>query len=1254
MIILLPLSKPQKSLYNALSFYHDNYPINIGGIIFLNMEVSKNKLLTIMEELVRNSANLRTIFNVDIDVTQEIKSEISFQIDYYEDMNEKELQEYFERPFEIGYKLFRFAYIKEENRLVIVMSHLIGDGYTFKLISENLINLLKGKKSFKYEDINILLEVEKKEFNTNKHLRSKHFFEESLTNEVSYFKPYQDDPVIDKTIINKLKIDKSLTEQINRYLKLNNQSIQTFMIGLISLELMMSNSSNSMRLGITIHNRSNLNKNVLGIISQAYPINFNIKKTFLKTLDNIKLNAIKLYRNKFITYEELIKINKDKVLFDVLVNIQEKFTNDLDFKYEVLYDSKTDLSLIINVYYDNLNKVYEIVNVFKETIFNKKEIDAFNKRLLKRINLIINGSDSINSLILEEKIENSLVLTKPSLLELLNNSFSKYSKQVALVHKNEIITYQELNYQSNLLAQKLIDLKLSEKIILINLNNDISKIIAMLAIIKSNNIFTFLPNGEKESKSLLKELKVSYIINSISLSDEKITNKKFARTTKKLAIYHTSGTTSRFKSVILSEEGIVNYLLQEENFQNDIIKLESLLNLADFSFDIALENIFLSLINGKVLYLSSLELVFEILYKVDFLSTTPTVFKYLLDNSTNDFLTSLKVLVLGGEVLTNSLSEKIKDKYTLKLYNSYGPTECSIAVSTKLITNNVTLGNAINGANIVIFNKRNQILPNGYIGNIAISGISLGFGYLNEGSFSINVNGTDYYLTNDLGYIDSNLELNYLGRLDNQVKRNGIRIEIDYLDKVISELTGVINNKTIFQDDKIISYIETTTLTKELIFNYLLTKLSTNYLPNEIIITNKFKVNQSGKIILNNESNTKLDIKAFNETDEIIFMTIKQLLTIDQIEEDDTFLSLGGSSIDALELVTILRTYNINLPLKVFSNHIKIKEYYQHVNVKDLNLNLLSADINFYLDKKTIKSKHVLLLGSTGFLGMHLLKELLENNFKVTIIVRKNALKSASLRINHYYKYYFNKVLPNTVILLEGEITNNHFGLDEQIYLDLLNNIDTIINTAAKVDFIGMEKDFDLINYQLVKRLERISKEFNLVYYQISTTAMGLLENDFKETSLYQNNTYDNYYLSSKRKAEDYIINNFETNRKTYIIRVGNLMPRSSDYKFQINYQDNFIYQAVNSKISIKSNNIKSLDISSVDLVSKAIVHLIKEPVNLRVLNVFNPNLLIFDENYHYPINNEVTIALLKDRNFTFSKLDRKYLTRVLRDFKKK
>ena len=135
--------------------------------------------------------------------------------------------------------------------------------------------------------------------------------------------------------------------------------------------------------------------------------------------------------------------------------------------------------------------------------------------------------------------------------------------------------------------------------------------------------------------------------------------------------------------------------------------------------------------------------------------------------------------------------------------NGYGPTETTISCTMKVITDsrNITIGTPNGNVKVYIVDKENKILPDGETGELVIAGLGVGRGYMNlpdktEAVF-IDLNGERAYKTGDLARISPEGEIEFFGRIDNQIKLRGLRIELGEIEEVINSYEGIITSITL-------------------------------------------------------------------------------------------------------------------------------------------------------------------------------------------------------------------------------------------------------------------------------------------------------------------------------------------------------------------------------------------------------------------------------------------------------------------------
>ncbi|ORX65072.1 acetyl-CoA synthetase-like protein, partial [Anaeromyces robustus] len=355
-------------------------------------------------------------------------------------------------------------------------------------------------------------------------------------------------------------------------------------------------------------------------------------------------------------------------------------------------------------------------------------------------------------------------------------------------------------------------------------------------------------------------------------------------------VLFTSGTTGKPKGVLISHFNINNYTRkfdgssQFDNIYNLIKKenVHNILGITNFSFDASQTEIIVSLVNGlKIILVDELmsnDIILLSKYitenNVEFINTTPTRFKLFMEyDEFKNAVNNIKMIYLGGESLSMNLCKYIKEYSNCSIYNSYGPTECTVDASIKLINesenNYITIGKPIRNCNIYILDKYFKPVPIGVEGEIFIGGYGVGKGYLNREeltkekfienpfNFDNDKHNEIIYRTGDLGKWTLHGEIEYLGRIDFQVKIHGQRIELEEIESTIKEVKGIEDSVVIDKvkengDKYLVCYYvknnDNQIVKGKDIRNYLKNKLPLYMVPNYFKNINNIPITINGKL----------------------------------------------------------------------------------------------------------------------------------------------------------------------------------------------------------------------------------------------------------------------------------------------------------------------------------------------------------------------------------------------------------------------
>lgn len=576
---------------------------------------------------------------------------------------------------------------------------------------------------------------------------------------------------------------------------------------------------------------------------------------------------------------------------------------------------------------------------------------------------------------------------------------------------------------------------------------------------------------------------------------------------------------------------------------------------------------------------------------------TPTKFSaYLAEEKFKTAISNLKLLIFGGEALTEELCNSISKCSKATIFNGYGPTETTIC-STYGEANNIydiTIGKPIANTQIYILDKNRKPLPIGVAGELCISGDGVGKGYLNRPELTAEkfipnpfIEGKIMYCTGDLACWRPNGEIEYLGRIDTQVKIRGLRIELGEIESVMSSFDGIAMTAVTDKRDEnnrqyLVGYYTSDSDIDEKALRQLLSaKLPKYMVPNYFVHLEEMPMTASGKTDRKNLplpdfiTSKEEYIAAETEHEKLLCGVLCKLFSMERVGvTDDFFNDLGGDSLRAIEYTANAHVVGVEFALQSVFDYPTVRELCSFLEngaqkVKKYTASdfeqyeaILSRNIiddSFIPKKKPVGN--VLLTGATGFLGAHILDALMQNETdKIYCLVRSNE------RFDEILRYYFaDKYIDNErIVAIVGDITNT------ELSDNIPNDVDTVIHTAASVKHYGSYSYFEEINVNGTQNVVNYAKRLGAKLIHISTISVSgnSLADEFSvyhsedekyfyESSLFIDQPLENVYIRSKFEAELKVLGAMLDGLDAKIIRVGNLTNRLSDSKFQPNYKSN-------------------------------------------------------------------------------------------------
>jgi len=593
--------------------------------------------------------------------------------------------------------------------------------------------------------------------------------------------------------------------------------------------------------------------------------------------------------------------------------------------------------------------------------------------------------------------------------EFFEEQVTQSPDRIAVIFQDQKITYRELNARANQLARVLRAKGVkADAIVGLIVEPSIERIVGMLAILKAggaympietdsseSRIHYFLTDSETKlllasSKQMSKNLDVCETIdfcdpdlyqgNSDDLG-------KLATSRNLVYVMYTSGSTGNPKGVLVEHRGVVNKLVWRHR-QYPIDGNDIILQRTPYSFDVSVWELFWWSMAGASLCLfpdaGKLDprVMVEIIERhqittVHYIPSLLNVFlEFMKRFSDVRRLSSLKRIFASGEALTPAQVEKfnhvLRKPNGTRLANLYGPTEASIEVSyfdcpdTPNIAS-IPIGKPIANVKFYVVSKNNQVQPVGVPGELYIGGVCVARSYLRRPELTNEkfipnpfVSGERVYRTGDLvrWTVDGNIE--FLGRIDNQVKFHGVRIEFEEIESLLLKYPKINEAVVVLKEDKFSEkylcafFVSDYELSASELRDYLLTELPEMMLPAIYVQVMAIPLTSSGKI--DRKALLKLDDPMKNDADFIappndfektIAEIWKQVLKIPKIGIHDNFFQLGGDSLNILKVIYLLKEeFQQEIPVALMFKYQTISSIARFLRERKLNGIAASKDIN--------------------------------------------------------------------------------------------------------------------------------------------------------------------------------------------------------------------------------------------------------------------------------------------------------------------
>ncbi len=379
-----------------------------------------------------------------------------------------------------------------------------------------------------------------------------------------------------------------------------------------------------------------------------------------------------------------------------------------------------------------------------------------------------------------------------ALVDRISNSFPEGSKSIGII----------MNHRAEMIAAMLAVLKCGARYVPAEPSFPVGRIRYMMQEANVNFILT-----EKEYTDRLPGLPIRLADCEICRQDAGDSAKGDQSIPEDAAyVLYTSGTTGRPKGVCVTNRNVCHYV---RAFANEFHPGpgDVMLQYSVCSFDIFVEEVFTSLLNGAALSIPPRQIREDLPSLMDYVKQTKVTiisgFPYLLAemNHFPDIPKSLRLLISGGDVLRGVYVDRLLPK--VEVYNTYGPSETTVCAcyyrcndGEVLEDGTYPIGKAVKGAQVEILGSDGEEVPPGVTGEICISGDGVSLGYIGDHeeenrAFEHLPDGRVRYLSGDLGYVLPDGNLAFLHRKDTQIMIYGKRVEVMEVESRLYQCSGV-------------------------------------------------------------------------------------------------------------------------------------------------------------------------------------------------------------------------------------------------------------------------------------------------------------------------------------------------------------------------------------------------------------------------------------------------------------------------------
>ncbi len=582
-----------------------------------------------------------------------------------------------------------------------------------------------------------------------------------------------------------------------------------------------------------------------------------------------------------------------------------------------------------------------------------------------------------------------------SVHELFEEQVARTPDAVAVVFEDESLTYRELNERANQLGAHLQELGVGPEVLVgVMMERSLELAVSLLAVLKAGGAYLPL-DAEYPSERLafmcadagvrllLTQSGLAATLRSeavkvleVDVEREKIARRSGSDLKSGVAgenaayVIYTSGSTGRPKGALITHNNLRNHMLWMQE-QYPLGAEDAVLQKTAISFDASVWEFYAPLLAGARLVLARPGGQHDLAYlakvisaqQVTVLQVVPALLRALLSENSFAQCGSLRRVFSGGEVLMRELQGQLAEVLDVQLINLYGPTETTIQVLAWNCEKGsseraVPLGRPLSNVKVYVLDESLQSAPVGVCGEIYVGGAAVGRGYVRRPGLTAArfvpdpysaTAGARLYRTGDLGRWRGDGVMEYVGRVDEQVKVRGFRIELGEIETVLRDHRSVREAVVITRGDgaggsRLIGYVvpEGQEPTNEELRSHLLQKVPDYMVPTVFMMLEELPLNASGKVDRRGLPEVERQMGREGEyeaprtpVEEVMCGIWAEVLQVERVGIRESFFDLGGHSLLAMQVIARVRAE--------FGVEINVRDFFLTPNVKGIALSVVRA-----------------------------------------------------------------------------------------------------------------------------------------------------------------------------------------------------------------------------------------------------------------------------------------------------------------------